>query len=222
MNPEQAARLIDISCVRTEHTKHDIERMVEIAKQFNFINAHALPCWTSYLSELLENSPEVYVGAPVGFPGGGNKTIVKVLEAKELIADGVQEMDIVMNIGRFKNKEYNYVLDELNQIINLTKNTVLTKVIIEINALNDKEVEEACRLVLQTNADFIKTGTGWIPGNANISRIAKIKDLTHGKIMLKAAGGIRTKTEFLKLVDLGVERFGINMNSAIEIVESFA
>jgi deoxyribose-phosphate aldolase len=143
------------------------------------------------------------------------------LEAQQLIEDGVQEMDIVMNIGRFKNKEFGVVSDELKQIIRLAPDGVLTKVIIELNCLNDDELKDVCEIVIDSGADFLKTGTGWVPGDANIQRIAKIKDYTHGKILLKAAGGIRTREEFDSLFALKTERFGINITSALAIVESF-
>ena len=90
-----------------------------------------------------------------------------------------------------------------------------------MNCLTDEEVKKACELIMESGADFIKTGTGWIPGNVNLERIKMIKDMTHGKIKLKVAGGIRTKEEFLQMVDMGVERFGINTQSALEIVSSF-
>lgn len=221
MTANEAANLIDISAVRTAHTLSDIEEVAAIAKQYHFINVHSLPCWTKDVSRLLKDFPHIYTGAPVGFPGGAHKTCVKALEAKELIADGVEEMDIVMNVGKFKNKEYDYVLNELNELIALAPDYVLTKVIIEINCLTDEELDKACELVMQTKADFLKTGTGWVPGDANIPRIARIKELTHGKIKVKAAGGIRTREEFDQLYRLGVERFGINTKSALEIVESF-
>lgn len=220
MTAHEAARLIDISAVRTAHTLSDIETVVNVAKKYGFINVHSLPCWTKTVSDLLKDESNVYVGAPVGFPGGAHKTSVKILEAKELIADGVDEMDIVMNVGKFKNKEFDYVLNELNEIIALAPKNVLTKVIIEMNCLTDEELEKVCQLVMQTKADFLKTGTGWVPGDANIPRIARIKELTRGKIKVKAAGGIRTREEFDQLCALGVERFGINTKSALEIIQS--
>lgn len=222
MTSLEAARLIDISAVRTHHCLKDIEEVVKIAQKYRFINVHALPCWVKQLSAMLANDPDIYVAAPVGFPGGAHRTETKLLEAKYLVEDGAQEIDIVMNVGRFKAGEYDYVRNELRQIIDSMPSQVLKKVIIELNCLNDDEIEPACNLVMDTGADFLKTGTGWVPGNANIERIARIKDLTRGKIKVKAAGGIRTREEFDRLVDLGVERFGINTKSALEIVESFA
>ena len=80
---------------------------------------------------------------------------------------------LVMNVGKFKSGEYDYVLDELRQIIALAPDDVLTKVIIELNCLTDAEMEDACKLVIESGADFLKTGTGWVPGNANVERIKK-------------------------------------------------
>ena len=207
--------------MRTHHSLSDIKEMVDIARRYRFINVHTLPCWTKTVSEMLKDDPDIRVGAPVGFPGGGHKTKVKMLEAEQLIEDGVQEMDIVMNVGRFKNHEFSYVLDELKQIIALAPESVLVKVIIELNCLDDSEIADACNIVIDSGADFLKTGTGWVPGDANIDRIARIKELTRGKVKVKAAGGIRTREEFDKLLSLGVERFGINLMSALSIVESF-
>jgi deoxyribose-phosphate aldolase len=221
MTTSDAARLIDISAVRTAHTLVDIEEMVNIAKQYRFINVHSLPCWTSTVRDMLAGESDIYVGAPVGFPGGGHKTEVKLLEAEQLLKDGVQEMDIVMNVGRFKNREYEYVLNEIKSIIAITPLPVCVKVIIEMNVLTDAELDKACELIPQTGAEYLKTGTGWISGSVDISRIAQIKKLTQGKIKVKAAGGIRTKDEFEQLVGLGVERFGINLQSALEIVNAY-
>ena len=221
MTRKEAARLIDISAVRTHHTLSDIEDVVAIAKKYRFINVHTLPCWTKTLAEMIKDEPDIYVGAPVGFPGGAHTTAVKMLEAQKLIEDGVQEMDIVMNVGKFKNKEFDYVENELKQVIALAPDDVLTKVIIELNCLTDEEMEDACRLVINTGADFLKTGTGWVPGDANVERIRKIKQLTAGQIKVKAAGGIRTREQFDEFLKMGVERFGINTKSALEIVESF-
>ena len=221
MTSYDAARLIDISAVRTAHTFSDLEEIVKIAKQYRFINVHSLPCWTATLREMLAGEKDIFTGAPVGFPGGAHKTEIKVLEAEHLIKDGVQEMDIVMNVGRFKNREYKYVIDEIKQILAITPKEVRTKIIIEINALTDAEIDKACEIIPDTGAEFIKTGTGWIPGPINIPIIKRIKDLTKGKIKVKASGGIRTREEFEELEQYGIERFGINLKTALEIVSSY-
>lgn len=215
----QAAGKIDISAARTHHTKSDIDRLIQAARTYRFINVHVMPCWVSYLSEQLKNNPDILPGAPVGFPGGCHKTRVKILEAEELIRDGVGEMDMVMNIGKLKNREYDYVLDEIRSV-KAVAGAVPLKIIIEISCLEDEEMLKACDLVIRGGADFIKSGTGWIGENANLSRLKKIKEYVGGSIKVKAAGGIRTIEEFRFLNDLGIERYGINMNTAVELVES--
>ena len=96
-----------------------------------------------------------------------------------------------------------------------------TKVIIELNCLTDEELPKACEIVMASGADFLKTGTGWVPGDANIERIRKIKDIVGDRIKIKAAGGVRTREDFDKLVEIGVARMGINTKSAVEIVKTF-
>jgi deoxyribose-phosphate aldolase len=221
-NPDwkEAARLIDISAVQSFHTEDDVRETVRIAKQYGFINVHSLPDFTFLVNKLLVDEPEIYTGAPVGFPGGGHTTETKLCEARRLIADGVDEMDVVMNVGMLRSGAEEYVLDELKQVIGITPDRILIKVIIEINILSDEEMLRACGIVMKSGADFVKTGTGWIPGGANIERIEKILGVTKGNIKVKAAGGIRTLDEFLRLRELGVDRFGINLKSALEIVEA--
>lgn len=221
MNAFEAARMIDISTVRTHHSISDIREVVEIAKKYRFINVHALPCWVKDLSELLAAEEDIYVGAPVGFPGGAHRTETKLLEAKYLVEDGAKEIDIVMNIGKLKNKEYDYVLNELKTIIASMPEDILKKVIIEINCLTDEEMIKACELVIESGADFVKTGTGWVPAKLDLERVRKIREVTLGKVKVKVAGGIRTREEFDAMVEMGIERFGINTKSALEIVESF-
>ncbi len=221
MFSSEAAAMIDISTVRTAHTLKDIEEAVRYAKQYRFINVHVLPCWVKTLSEMLKDTDGVYVGSPVGFPSGAHSTGAKVVEASRLLDDGVQEMDVMMNIGKLKNAEYEYCKTELKRIVGMARGGALVKVIIEINALTDYEMLKACDIVMESGADFVKTGTGWISGNANLERIYRIKQHCADAVKVKAAGGIRTVEEFLSLVEMGVERMGINTKSAIKIVRSF-
>ena len=219
MNAREAARLIDISAVRTHHTMSDIEEIVGYAKEYKFINVHVLPNWMKQLSEMLKDVEGEYAGGPVGFPSGAHKTETKVVEAKGLIEDGIEEMDIVMNVGRFKNKEYGYVLKELREIIGLAKNAgrpILTKVLIELNCLTEEEADKACEIVVSSGADFLKTGTGWVPGDANIERIRRIKKNLAGTGMkVKAAGGIRTLNDAFALIQAGATRLGTSCGAAI-------
>jgi deoxyribose-phosphate aldolase len=218
----EAAGIIDISAVRTHNGRKDIDDVVGYAKKYRFINVHVLPCWVSALASLLAGVEGVFVGAPVGFPGGAHTTETKMYEAKRLIEDGVQEMDIVMNVGKFKSGEREYVLDELSSIVALARGGVKTKVIIEINVLSDDEAIDACELVKKSGADYVKTGTGWIPGGANIERVKKIKAYCGPDLKVKAAGGIHSFDDFMSLYEIGVDRMGINTVSAVEIIETLA
>ena len=217
---KEAARLIDVSAVRTHSSLADIQEVVGCAKEYRFINVHVLPNWVSTLAGMLRDVEGVYVGSPVGFPSGAHATEIKVQEARQLIADGVQEMDIVMNVGRLRSGQYAYVLEDLKRVIGVADGRVMTKVIIEINCLTEDEMCRACELVIRSGADFVKSGTGWVPGDANLERIRKMKSVCGGDIKIKAAGGIRTMEEFLALHDMGVERMGINTRSALEIVRA--
>lgn len=220
MTAREAARLIDISAVRTQHSEKDVLELVELGEKYHFINLHVLPCWVPTLAKRIAHLDDVYVGSPVGFPGGGHTTQTKLAEARQLIEDGVDEMDVVMNVGKFKAGEYNYVLDELQAITEMARGKIrMTKVIIEINTLTDDEMLRACELVKKSGADFVKTGTGWVPGDANIERIRKMKAVCGDELKIKAAGGIRTLADFMELANMGVERMGINTRSAVKIVE---
>lgn len=212
--------MIDISAVRTHHSIEDIKILIQYAKKYRFINVHVLPVWVSLVVDLLKDEKDILVGSPVGFPSGGHLREIKVQEAKRLIIDGVQEMDMVINVGKLKSGEYNYVLNEIKEIVDISGSIPL-KVIIEINCLTDNEIKRACKLVIKGGANYIKTGTGWILGDANIKRIKMIKQFVGDDIKIKAAGGIRTKEEFLKLYKIGIRRFGINLKSAIKIINLF-
>jgi len=181
-----------------------------------------LPCWTKQLAGTLAQYPDIYIGGAVGFPSGGHATAIKLAEAEQLINDGARELDIVMNVGKFLSGEHSYVMDELKQLIEFAEPLgVTTKVIIEMGALTDSQVETACELVVESGACYIKTGTGWVPGSADITRVAHIKQICADKIKIKVAGGIRTPEQFLELYALGVERMGINTATAIGIVSYF-
>ncbi len=214
-------RMIDVSAVRSGNTYEDVSAAIDIAMKYHFINVHTFPCWTKHVAKSLSGYPDIYAGAPVGFPSGGHKTAVKILEAIQLVEDGAKEIDIVMNINRLKSGQFSLVQDELEAIIACVPSEITKKVIIEINCLSDKEMLDACALVMASGADYIKTGTGWIPGDSNLSRIEKITGFTKGRIKIKAAGGIRTLNDCIRLHELGVSRIGIGVDTAKKIMDEW-
>ncbi|MCK9286772.1 MAG: deoxyribose-phosphate aldolase [Sphaerochaetaceae bacterium] len=220
MNEKEAARLIDISAVQAYNNKQDIDELIACAKEYHFYSVHTLPSWTSYLSEQLKDYPDIYVGAPVGFPSGGAQTLIKMQEAKQLITDGARELDMVINIGKLKSGEVRYVEDEIKQVRQLCADLPL-KIILETSYLTHDEIKVGCELSINAQADYIKTGTGWTQKGTTIEIIKLIKDFVGSSIKLKASGGIRDYETFKKCMALGVDRFGINTKSAIEIVKKF-
>ena len=125
LTPTDIARMIDISAVQAQHGEAEVRELVHYAKKHNFIAVHALPCWTKFLSELLHDREDILVGGPIGFPSGGHKTETKVLEAKQLIADGAREIDLMLNVGMLRSERYDYVENEIKikqiELANLKK-----------------------------------------------------------------------------------------------------
>ena len=229
------ARLTDISAVRTAHGEAEIREMVANARRYGFYAVHVLPCWVSFLRgllaegpeiladspEILAEGPEILAGAPVGFPGGGHRTDIKVAEAKALIADGVQEMDMMLNVGKLRSGDYRYVEEDIKAVVGAAEGMPV-KVIIEAPLLTEDEVRRACDLCISGGAAFVKTSTGWHSGGSTLPMIRLITAHVGKAIRVKAAGGIRDLDTVVEMRRLGVERFGINLHTAVEIVRAVA
>jgi len=221
LKSEDIARLIDVSTVRTAHGEADIRQLVSYAKKYRFISVHALPCWVSLLSELLAADADIYVGAPVGFPAGAHKTTTKLTEAEQLLADGVQEMDLMMNVGMLRSGRLNYVEDEIKAIVQIAGD-VEVKVILEVHCLSDDEIKKACELCIKAGAAFVKTATGWMPTGATLETVSLISNFVGNAIKIKAAGGIRDLNTLAKMLALGVARFGINVQASMDLIAACA
>ena len=182
---------------------------------------HVLPCWVTFLKKLLADSPDVMLGAPVGFPSGGHRTEMKVAEAKHLIWDGVQEMDMMLNVGKLRSAEYGYCEDEIRAVVQAAGD-VPVKVILEVHYLNRDQIKKACEACINAGAAFVKTATGWAPGGATLEVVEFITGFVGSAIKVKAAGRIRNLDTLVKMYRMGVARFGINLNSSIEIMHSMA
>lgn len=210
------ARLIDISCVRADHTESDVRSLAADAVRWNFINAHVLPTWVPLLRTLLDGSTTL-VGSPVGFPSGGASTPVKIREAAQLLEDGVQEMDVVMSIGRFLSDDIAYVEQDLTAIIREVSGAVPVKVILETSLLTDSQIRTAANVAAAAGADFIKTGTGWA-GPATVEAVQAIADSIPSPVHIKASGGIRTLDQLHALQHAGASRFGVGARAAMDLI----
>lgn len=208
---------IDISCVQAQHTRSDVERLASDARAGGFVSAHVLPNWLPVLRELLDGSG-VLAGAPVGFPSGGATTATKIVEAQQLLDEGVQELDVVIAIGRLRSGEQDYVTHELSELVGLVDGRVPLRAILEVGHLDDDEIRRGVDAAVSAGVPWIKTGTGWSGRPTTIEHIRVIAERAAGRAALKAAGGIRSIETVRAMADLGVTRFGMNVDAALAAV----
>jgi deoxyribose-phosphate aldolase len=217
LTPEKLARLIDISAVRAQHGEREIREMVLRAKEHRFVAVHVLPSWVGFLKAQLQGEPDILIGAPVGFPSGGHTTAVKVAEARQLIADGVQELDMVINVGQLRSGHHDFVEQDIRAVVEAA-GPLPVKVILEVHHLTPDEIKRACELAIGARATFVKTSTGWAPSGATVDTVRLITSFVGSAIKVKAAGSIRKLETVVAMLRMGVARFGINLDSSIEIL----
>jgi deoxyribose-phosphate aldolase len=136
-----------------------------------------------------------------------------------LVEDGVQEMDMVINIGKVRSGDYDYVREEIKCVREVGRDIPL-KVILETSYLSEDMIKRVCGICIDEGADFVKTGTGWAPAGTTIGIVKMIKDFVGNSIKIKASGGIRDLKTMIEMCNLGVDRFGINVKTSIEIIEN--
>jgi deoxyribose-phosphate aldolase len=210
-------RMLDVSVVQASNGYDEVKKLADYAINRKFCAVHALPNWVPTLREMMRGNHDTLVGSSVGFPSGGNSTSTKIFEAKQLIADGVQEMDVMMNVGRLKSGHYDYIANELKALVDVAGDMTL-KVIIETGYLTSDEIKKACELCINAGADYAKTGSGWTTAVTTLEIVSLMVDFVAGAIKVKASGGIRDLATVRKMHQIGVSRFGINMQSAIKIL----
>ncbi|KOY80949.1 deoxyribose-phosphate aldolase [Lysinibacillus macroides] len=208
------ARMIDHTLLKAETTKEQIDKLCAEAKQFNFASVCVNPTWVKHSSELLHGS-DVLVCTVIGFPLGANTPAVKALEAKDAIANGAQEVDMVINISALKDKNYDLVQADIAAVVEAAKDNALVKVIIETCLLTDEEKVKACELAVAAGADFVKTSTGFSTGGATVEDIALMRKTVGPELGVKASGGVRSLEDMKKMVEAGATRIGASSGVAI-------
>ncbi len=200
-------KYIDHTLLKPESTKKDIERIVNEAIENDFASVMVNPCWIPFVKERLKGT-DVMAACVIGFPLGANTTAVKVFEVKDAIANGADEVDMVINIGMLKDHEDAYVIDEIKQLKQAAGNHCL-KVIIETCLLTDEEKVRACKDVVAAGADFVKTSTGFSTGGATVEDVKLMKEAVSGSaVKVKASGGVRNRADFDAMIEAGAERIG--------------
>ena len=204
---------IDSTLLRSDATIEDITKLCTDAIKYNFASVCVNPYYVELAKDLLEGST-VAVCTVVGFPLGANTTDVKVFETVKAIESGADEIDMVINIGALKDKEYDYVKNEIEEIRNVASGKVV-KVIIETCYLTENEIKKMTEICNETFVNFIKTSTGFGSRGANFDDIKIINKYKNDVLEIKASGGIKTREDALKYIDLGVTRIGTSNGSKI-------
>lgn len=208
-------KYIDHTILKATASSSDVKKLCEEAIEHEFYSVCVNGCYVADAKQLLEGT-DVKVAAVVGFPLGAMTTAAKVFEAKEAVENGASEIDMVINVAKLKDGEFEYVENEIRQIKDAIGDNVL-KVIIETCYLTDEEKVKACELSLTAKADFVKTSTGFGTGGATYEDVKLMKSVVGDNAKVKASGGVRDKETAQKYVDLGAERLGTS--SGIEIVK---
>ncbi len=206
-------KYIDHTNLKPFATREDIETLCKDARKWNFASVCVNPCNVALAKELLEGS-DVMVCTVIGFPLGQNTTALKVAETEDAYANGCDEFDMVINIGRLKDGALDYVRDEIAAVVNAAHGKTV-KVIIETGLLTDEEKATATRLSCEAGAHFVKTCTGVSAGVATVEDIKLMKKNLSGDVLLKASAGIRCYADAKALIDAGAERLGTSAGIAI-------
>ncbi|WP_428055040.1 deoxyribose-phosphate aldolase [Candidatus Avelusimicrobium alvi] len=209
------AKLIDHTILKPVATQEDVRSLIEEARQYGFFSVCINPFWVAYAKELLKGS-DVKVCTVVGFPLGANTTAVKVYETQDALKNGADEIDMVINIGALKARDYKTVLEDIKAVRRACEGHVL-KVIIETSQLTDEEKVKACELSAEAGADFVKTSTGFTGGGATAADVALMRKSIPAHMQVKASGGVRTREDFDAMVAAGATRIGAS--SGVKIIE---
>ncbi|WP_372934046.1 deoxyribose-phosphate aldolase [Mariniphaga sediminis] len=212
---DQLAQTIDHAVLKPEYTEADLHRHAQMCIKHNVFSMCVKPCDIRAAKTLLEGSG-VKVSCTLSFPHGADATAVKAFQAEQAIKDGVDEIDMVMNIGKFLGEDDYYVVEDIKAVVDVAhKHGVLVKVIQESGYLTLEQVAKACELAYAAGADFVKTSTGFGPGKATPEIVEVMVKTVGEKMKVKASGGIRTWDEAVAFLELGADRLGIGSTEAV-------
>lgn len=206
-------KMIDHTVLKADTPLETVKRICDEAMEYGFASVCINPCHVAYCADYLKDS-DVNVCTVIGFPLGANTSAVKAFETKDAIANGADEIDMVMNIGALKDKNYDLVRDDVKEVVEAANGT-LVKVILETCLLTEDEIKKACELCVEAKADYVKTSTGFSTRGATIEDVRIMKEAVHGKAKVKAAGGVRTPEDMVKIVAAGADRIGTSAGCSL-------
>ena len=211
-----STKLFDHTILKADATRKDVKRVCDEAMAYSFCSVCVNSYYVPYVANLLHGS-DVKICSVVGFPLGAMSTRAKALEAKIAVMDGADEIDMVINVGALKDRDYSVVLEDIKAVKEACGENIL-KVMIETCLLTDDEKVKACELAKEAGADFVKTSTGFSSAGAKVEDVRLMRETVGPDMGVKASGGIHDKELAKELVDAGANRLGTS--ATIEIVES--
>lgn len=215
----ELAGFIDHTVLKPDAPLSDIEKLCREAAEFNFAAVCIAPCYVEKAVEML-NGTKVKVCTVAGFPLGNATTAAKVFEAHDAVIKGAREVDMVINIGALKNRDYKYLLADIGQVVRAAKEAyarAVVKVIIETCFLDEEEKVQACMLAMEAGAHFVKTSTGFGSVGATVEDVRLMRRVVGDTMGVKAAGGIRTREQALAMIEAGASRIGTS--GGVQIVK---
>ena len=216
---EQLANMIDHTNLKAFADDAAFEKLCDEAKKYNFKMVAINPAQKVRCKKKLEGSP-VHVGAAIGFPLGQTTLECKIFETKDAIEKGADEIDYVINVAELKNKNYDYIKKEMEEIVKICREAGKTsKVIFENCYLTDDEKRKVAEIAKEVKPDFIKTSTGFGTGGATVEDVKLMKSVVGDEVKVKAAGGIRDLKTALAMIEAGAERLGTS--AGVAIVEEY-
>jgi len=209
------ARMIDHTILKADATVDEIKNLCEEARRYHFVSVCVNPGFVPLCADLLRGT-DVKVCTVIGFPLGATSTESKRFEAEDAISKGAREIDMVINIGRLKSKDNEYVANDVRQVVLAAKREgVVSKVILETALLTDKEKIIACLICKEAGADFVKTSTGFSKGGATVGDVALMRFVVGSSVGVKASGGIKTKEDAQAMIASGADRIGASASVKI-------
>lgn len=206
-------KYIDHTLLKADSVQSQFDQMIDEAKTYDFASVCVNPCWVAYAAEALKDS-DVKVCTVVGFPLGATTSATKAFETKDAIANGADEIDMVINIGLLKQGDDQAVEDDMRAVVEASGDK-LVKVIIEACLLTDEEKVRACQLAVKAGVDFVKTSTGFSTGGATISDVKLMRQTVGPDIGVKAAGGARSLEDAMAFIEAGATRIGTSAGVTI-------
>lgn len=214
---ENVAKMIDHTILKADTTKAMVEKVCEEAREYNFASVCVNSCYAELVTKLLKGT-DIKTCCVVGFPLGAMTSDSKACETEKAIANGANEIDMVINVGALKSEEYDLVYDDIKSVVDVAGD-IPVKAIIEIAYLTDDEIKIASKLAVKAGVTYVKTGTGWATKPSTVNTVKIIKEVVKDDALIKVAGGVRSLATLEEMYHAGARRFGISMSSALKILK---